>query len=86
MRERAIATVFQETFTETRDITDSAGNTFTCEYSLVYDAARKVVYRTKSSVKCEPNTNGKQTVEDVVIEVDKQDLYRVSQKEGGFVL
>jgi len=57
-----------ETYTETKDITDSDGNTFTCLYSLVYDANRKVVYRRQSSVKCEPNTNGRQTVEDVVIE------------------
>ena len=31
----------------------------------------QVVFRKQSSVKCEPNTNGKQTVEELVIEVKK---------------
>jgi len=57
-----------DTYTETREIVDPAGTTFTCLYSLAYDAARKVVFRKQSSVQCEPNTNGKQTVEDLVIE------------------
>ena len=33
----------QETYTETRDITDSAGNTFSCLYTIVYDPSRKVL-------------------------------------------
>merc|ERR1711970_108810 len=56
-----------ETYTETRDITDSAGNTFSCLYTIVYDASRKVVYRRQSSVQCNPDTNGKQTTEDIII-------------------
>merc|ERR1712192_300520 len=56
-----------ETYTETRDITDSAGNTFSCLYTIVYDASRKVVYRKQSSVQCNPDTNGKQTTEDIII-------------------
>merc|ERR1711934_1160977 len=56
-----------ETYTETRDITDSAGNTFSCLYTIVYDASRKVVYRRQSSVQCDPDTNGKQTTEDIII-------------------
>merc|ERR1712210_93713 len=57
-----------ETFTETREVVDPAGTTFTCLYSLTYDADRKVVFRKQSSVQCEPNTNGKQTLETLVIE------------------
>merc|ERR1712037_808399 len=56
-----------ETYAETRDITDSAGNTFSCLYTIVYDVPRKVVYRKQSSVQCDPDTNGKQTTEDIVI-------------------
>merc|ERR1711934_67505 len=56
-----------ETYAETRDITDSAGNTFSCLYTIVYDVSRKVVYRKQSSVQCDPDTNGKQTTEDIVI-------------------
>merc|ERR1712168_1797433 len=56
-----------ETYTETRDITDSAGNTFSCLYTIVYDPSRKVVYRKQSSVQCDPDTNGKQTTEDIII-------------------
>merc|ERR1712121_460710 len=56
-----------ETYTETRDITDSEGTTFSCLYTLVYDASRKVVYRRQSSVKCNPDTNGKQTTEEIII-------------------
>merc|ERR1712192_124325 len=56
-----------ETYTETRDITDSAGNTFSCLYTIVYDASRKVVYRKQSTVQCNPDTNGKQTTEDIII-------------------
>merc|ERR1711951_103271 len=56
-----------ETYTETRDITDSAGTTFSCLYTIVYDPSRKVVYREQSSVQCDPDTNGKQTVEEIII-------------------
>merc|ERR1712055_430397 len=57
-----------ETYTETRDVTDSAGTTFTCTYSLAYDAATAKVYRTRSSVSCDPNTTGQETVEEINIE------------------
>merc|ERR1712055_1046352 len=57
-----------ETYTETRDVTDSAGTTFTCTYSLAYDAATAKVYRTRSSVSCDPNTTGQETVEEITIE------------------
>jgi len=57
-----------ETYTETRDVTDSAGTTFSCTYSLAYDAATAKVYRTRSSVSCDPNTNGQETVEEITIE------------------
>merc|ERR1711990_1169925 len=57
-----------ETFTETREVVDPAGTTFSCLYSLAYDPDRKVVFRKQSSVQCEPNTNGKQAVETLVIE------------------
>jgi len=57
-----------DTFTETRDVTDAAGNSFSCTYSLVYDSSSAKVYRQQSGVACEPNVNGKQTIEDVVIE------------------
>ena len=84
------ASFSQETYTETRDITDSAGNTFSCLYTIVYDPSRKVfspnlvlfcsarvsdsffckvVYRRQSSVQCDPDTNGKQTTEDIIIAV-----------------
>jgi len=56
-----------ETYTETRDITDSEGTTFSCLYTIVYDPTRKVVYRRQSSVKCNPDTNGKQTTEEIII-------------------
>merc|ERR1712183_126745 len=56
-----------ETYTETRDITDSAGNTFSCLYTIVYNASRKVVYRRQRSVQCDTDTNGKQTTEDIII-------------------
>merc|ERR1711962_689830 len=56
-----------ETYTETRDVTDSAGNTFSCLYTIVHDPSRKVVYRRQSTVHCDPNTNGKQTTETIII-------------------
>merc|ERR1712168_1243442 len=57
-----------DTETETRDVTDAAGNSFNCTYSLVYDSSSSKVYRQQSGVACQPNVNGKQTIEDVVIE------------------
>ena len=97
-------TYLKDTYTETRDVTDAAGNnvtstdafwyififdkfyifdifdifgifdtflgnSFSCTYSLVYDSNSAKVYRQQSGVACEPNVNGKQTIEDVVIEV-----------------
>jgi len=56
------------TYTETREVTDAEGTTFTCTYSLAYDPATAKVYRRRSSVACDPNTTGKETVEDIVIE------------------
>merc|ERR1712037_398326 len=57
-----------ETYTETREVTDSAGTTFSCTYNLAYDAATAKVYRTRSSVSCEPNTTGQETEEEITIE------------------
>merc|ERR1711936_74864 len=57
-----------ETYTETRDVTDSAGTTFSCTYNLAYDAATAKVYGTRSSVSCDPNTTGQETVEEITIE------------------
>merc|ERR1719175_564996 len=57
-----------DTYTETRNVTDAAGNSFSCTYSLVYDLSSGKVYRQQSGVACQPNVNGKQTIEDVVIE------------------
>merc|ERR1711970_1648067 len=57
-----------ETYTETRDVTDSAGTPFSCTYNLAYDAATAKVYRTRSSVSCDPNTTGQETVEEITIE------------------
>merc|ERR1719175_331349 len=57
-----------DTYTETRNVTDAAGNSFSCTYSLVYDSSSAKVYRQQSGVACQPNVNGKQTIEDVVIE------------------
>ena len=89
--------MMQETYTETRDVTDNGGSVFSCTYSLSYDPnTAKVflpppikpstcpfpirpyfpihpyiekVYRQESSVSCDPNTNGKQTEELLIIEV-----------------
>ena len=69
----------QETYTETRDVTDAAGNNFTCEYSLVYDSSSAKVYRQQSGVACLPNVNGKQTIEDVVIKV--RNVHRRTDKD-----
>merc|ERR1712130_567849 len=62
------AAIALDIYTETRDVTDAAGNTFSCTYSLHYDASSAKVYRVPSGVACLPNVNGKQTIEDIVIE------------------
>merc|ERR1712181_98212 len=75
-----------ETYTETRDVTDAAGNNFTCEYSLVYELSSSKVYRQQSGVACQPNVNGKQTIEDVVIEAINKTAtvtYTVKQDKTG---
>merc|ERR1712142_162023 len=75
-----------ETYTETRDVTDAAGKNFTCEYSLVYDSSSAKVYRQQSGVACQPNVNGKQTIEDVVIKVINKTAtvtYTVKQDKTG---
>merc|ERR1712181_188326 len=75
-----------ETYTETRDVTDAAGNNFTCEYSLVYELSSAKVYRQQSGVDCQPNVNGKQTIEDVVIEAINKTAtvtYTVKQDKTG---
>merc|ERR1712212_1213719 len=75
-----------DTYTETRDVTDAAGNNFTCEYSLVYDSSSAKVYRQQSGVACQPNVNGKQTIEDVVIKAINKtatDTYTVKQDKTG---
>merc|ERR1719431_2370460 len=56
-----------ETYTETRDVTDNGGRVFSCTYSLAYDPDTAKVYRLQSAVSCQPNVNGKQTIEDVDI-------------------
>merc|ERR1719234_232865 len=80
------ATLALETYTETRDVTDAAGNNFTCDYSLVYDSNSAKVYRQQSGVACQPNVNGKQTIEDVVIEAINKTAtvtYTVKQDKTG---
>merc|ERR1712037_288123 len=75
-----------DTYTETRDVTDAAGNSFSCTYSLVYDSNSAKVYRQQSGVACEPNVNGKQTIEDVVIEAINRTAtvtYTVKQDKTG---
>merc|ERR1719305_825283 len=75
-----------DTYTETRDVTDAAGNSFSCTYSLVYDSNSAKVYRQQSGVACEPNVNGKQTIEDVVIEAINKTAtvtYTVKQDKTG---
>merc|ERR1712055_474895 len=75
-----------DTFTETRDVTDAAGNSFSCTYSLVYDSNSAKVYRQQSGVACQPNVNGKQTIEDVVIEAINKTAtvtYTVKQDKTG---
>merc|ERR1719318_13233 len=75
-----------DTYTETRDVTDAAGNSFSCTYSLAYDSNSTKVYRQQSGVNCEPNVNGKQTIEDVVIEAINKTAtvtYTVKQDKTG---
>merc|ERR1712212_1148561 len=55
----AATTAPLETYTETREVTDNGGNVFSCSYSLSY----------------EPNTNGKQTEELLIIEAINKTAY-----------
>ena len=48
----------QETYTETRDITDSAGTTFSCLYTIVYDPSRKV-FQNRCSCIYHPSNHAK---------------------------
>merc|ERR1712168_1669784 len=54
------------TYKETRKVTDSSGDKFSCKYSIFYNS--KTVVKAKSSVTCSPNTNGKAISEIFVIE------------------
>eukprot|EP00091_Calanus_sinicus_P018365 TRINITY_DN416_c0_g1_i4.p1 TRINITY_DN416_c0_g1~~TRINITY_DN416_c0_g1_i4.p1 ORF type:complete len:324 (+),score=116.02 TRINITY_DN416_c0_g1_i4:140-1111(+) len=54
------------TYKETRAVTDSSGKKFSCTYSLFYNT--KTVTKSRSSVSCKPNTNGKSISQDFVIE------------------
>merc|ERR1712037_1052792 len=71
----AATTAPLETYTETRDVTDNGGNVFSCTYSLSYDPNTAKVYRQESSVSCDPNTNGKQTEELLIIEAINKTAY-----------
>merc|ERR1712002_1258483 len=55
------------TYTETRELVDSAGKTFECEYKVVY-TAKGVVNKGKSKVVCTPNTAGKPVEQTFIIE------------------
>merc|ERR1712168_99330 len=54
------------TYKETRKVTDSKGKKFSCTYNIFYNS--KTVVKSKSSVSCSPNTNGKAISEIFVIE------------------
>merc|ERR1712168_1035299 len=54
------------TYKETRKVTDSKGKKFSCTYNIFYNS--KTVVKSKSSVTCSPNTNGKAISEIFVIE------------------
>merc|ERR1712168_1231861 len=54
------------TYKETRKVTDSNGKKFSCTYNIFYNS--KTVVKSKSSVTCSPNTNGKAISEIFVIE------------------
>merc|ERR1711936_63137 len=71
----AATTAPLETYTETRDVTDNGGSVFSCTYSLSYDPNTAKVYRQESSVSCDPNTNGKQTEELLIIEAINKTAY-----------
>merc|ERR1719305_1217984 len=64
----SVSSVQLEVYTERRSVTDPDGANFSCLYTLSYDPNTAKVYRQQSSVKCEPNIRGKQTVEDITIE------------------
>merc|ERR1712172_50662 len=64
----SVSSLQLEVYEETRAVTDPDGTNFSCLYKLSYDPKTAKVYRQQSSVKCEPNIRGKQTVEDITIE------------------
>merc|ERR1719305_1697858 len=64
----SVSSLQLEVYTERRSVTDPDGTNFLCLYTLSYDPNTAKVYRQQSSVKCEPNIRGKQTVEDITIE------------------
>merc|ERR1712192_139503 len=64
----SVSSLQLEVYEETRAVTDPDGTNFSCLYKLSYDPNTAKVYRQQSSVKCEPNIRGKQTVEDITIE------------------
>jgi len=64
----SVSSLQLEVYEETRAVTDPDGTNFSCRYKLSYDPNTAKVYRQQSSVKCEPNIRGKQTVEDITIE------------------
>merc|ERR1719153_1793703 len=55
------------TYSETREVVDSAGKTFECEYTVVY-TAKGVVNKGKSKVVCTPNTAGKPVQQTFILE------------------
>merc|ERR1712034_46572 len=61
------ALVFGATYTETRQVVDSAGKKFKCTYKLNYNSAAKFS-KAKSSASCTPNKSGKTVTETFVIE------------------
>jgi len=60
------AIVSAATYTETRQIVDSAGKKFKCTYKLSYNT--NTVSKGKSSVSCSPNKPGKTVTESFVID------------------
>merc|ERR1719495_840982 len=54
-------------YSETREVVDSAGKTLECEYTVVY-TAKGVVNKGKSKVVCTPNTAGKPVQQTFILE------------------
>eukprot|EP00091_Calanus_sinicus_P022470 TRINITY_DN712_c0_g1_i9.p1 TRINITY_DN712_c0_g1~~TRINITY_DN712_c0_g1_i9.p1 ORF type:complete len:229 (-),score=94.62 TRINITY_DN712_c0_g1_i9:260-877(-) len=61
------ALVFGATYSETRQVVDSAGKKFKCTYKLNYNT-KAVFSKAKSSASCTPNKSGKTVTETFVIE------------------